>query len=133
MSAGRVQSVAVRLVVEREREISAFTAREYWTIEALLDTAAGERFAAEVVRIDGAALDVSDEATAERHRAAIAALHPIVTKVGTRTQKRSPAPPFTTSTLQQEASRSSASARSGRCRSPSGCTKASRRPRARSG
>ena len=54
LSAGRVQSVAVRLVVEREREINAFTAREYWTIEALLATAAGERFAAEVVRIDGA-------------------------------------------------------------------------------
>ena len=105
LSAGRVQSVAVRLVVEREREITAFTAREYWTIETVLSTAAGERFAAEVVRIDGAALDVADEATAERHRAAIEALHPSVTKVGTRTQKRSPAPPFTTSTLQQEASR----------------------------
>ena len=105
LSAGRVQSVAVRLVVEREREITAFTAREYWTIEALLATAAGERFPAEVVRIDGAALDVTDEGAAERHRAAIEALHPEVTKVGTRTQKRSPAPPFTTSTLQQEASR----------------------------
>ena len=57
------------------------------------------------MRIDGAALDVGDEETADRHRAAIAALHPSVTKVGTRTQKRSPAPPFTTSTLQQEASR----------------------------
>jgi len=105
LSAGRVQSVAVRLVVEREREITAFTAREYWTIEALLATAAGERFAADIVKIDGAALDVTDEEAAERHRAAIAALHPEVTKVGTRTQKRSPAPPFTTSTLQQEASR----------------------------
>ncbi len=105
LSAGRVQSVAVRLVVEREREITAFTAREYWTIPALLETAAGEKFPAEVVRIDGAALDVGDEETAERHRAAIEALHPSVTKVGTRMQKRSPAPPFTTSTLQQEASR----------------------------
>jgi DNA topoisomerase I len=105
LSAGRVQSVAVRLVVEREREISAFTAREYWTIEALLRTDAGERFAAEVVRIDGAPLDVVDAETADRHRVAIEALHPNVTKVGTRTQKRSPAPPFTTSTLQQEASR----------------------------
>ena len=105
LSAGRVQSVAVRLVVEREREITAFTAREYWTIEALLRTDAGERFAAEVVRIDGAVLDVSDAGTAERHQAAIEALHPSVTKVSTRTQKRSPAPPFTTSTLQQEASR----------------------------
>jgi DNA topoisomerase-1 len=105
LSAGRVQSVAVRLVVEREREITAFTAREYWTIEALLSTAAGDRFAAEVVRIDGEALDVGDAEAAERHTAAIRELHPEVTKVGTRTQKRSPAPPFTTSTLQQEASR----------------------------
>ncbi len=105
LSAGRVQSVAVRLVVEREREIEAFTAREYWTLEALLATAKGETFAAEVVRIDGKALDVSDEATAERHSAAIRELHPVVRKVGTRKQSRSPAPPFTTSTLQQEASR----------------------------
>ncbi len=105
LSAGRVQSVAVRLVVEREREIDAFSAREYWTIQALLATAAGERFAADVVRIDGAALDVADAETATRHGAAIRALQPTVTKVGTRSQKRSPAPPFTTSTLQQEASR----------------------------
>jgi DNA topoisomerase-1 len=105
LSAGRVQSVAVRLVVEREREVHAFTPREYWTIEALLSTAAGERFAAEVVRIDGNALDVGDAEAAETHANAIRALHPVVTKVGTRTQKRSPAPPFTTSTLQQEASR----------------------------
>ena len=105
LSAGRVQSVAVRLVVEREREISAFTAREYWTIEALLATEAGERFRAEVVRIDGAPLDVADAETAERHRAAIVELRPTVSKVGKRSQKRSPAAPFTTSTLQQEASR----------------------------
>ncbi|HEY4633958.1 MAG TPA: type I DNA topoisomerase, partial [Candidatus Limnocylindrales bacterium] len=105
LSAGRVQSVAVRLVVEREREIEAFTAREYWTIEAILATARGETFAAELVRIDGEALDVSDEATAERHVAALRDARPVVEKVGVRTQKRSPAPPFTTSTLQQEASR----------------------------
>jgi DNA topoisomerase-1 len=105
LSAGRVQSVAVRLVVEREREITAFVAREYWTIATILEAPNGERFAAEVVRIDGQALDVPDEAAAERHAEAIRALHPRVTKVGTRTQKRSPAPPFTTSTLQQEASR----------------------------
>jgi DNA topoisomerase-1 len=105
LSAGRVQSVAVRLVVEREREIRAFTAREYWTIEAILATASGETFAAELVRIDGAAPAIPDEATAEVHIAAIRELHPVVTKMGTRTQKRSPAAPFTTSTLQQEASR----------------------------
>ena len=105
LSAGRVQSVAVRLVVEREREINAFTAREYWTLEAILATVAGDTFAAEVVRIDGAALDVADGETAERHAAALLDLRPRVTKVGTRRQSRSPAPPFTTSTLQQEASR----------------------------
>ena len=105
LSAGRVQSVAVRLVVEREREITAFTAREYWSIQAILATAAGESFPAELIRIDGAALDIADEATSERHVAAIRELHPVVTKLGTRTQKRSPAAPFTTSTLQQEASR----------------------------
>jgi DNA topoisomerase-1 len=105
LSAGRVQSVAVRLVVEREREIAAFTAREYWTLRALLATPAGERFAAEVVRIDGAPIEVGDEDAARRHVAALGGLRPVVVKVGTRTQKRSPAPPFTTSTLQQEASR----------------------------
>jgi DNA topoisomerase I len=105
LSAGRVQSVAVRLVVEREREINAFIAREYWTLEAILSTEAGERFAAELVRIDGESLDIGDGDTAERHASALRELHPRVTKTGTRTQKRSPAPPFTTSTLQQEASR----------------------------
>ena len=105
LSAGRVQSVAVRLVVEREREIEAFTAREYWTLEALLATADGTTFPADLVRIDGEALDVGDEATAERHAAALRDLKPVVTKVGTRKLTRSPAPPFTTSTLQQEASR----------------------------
>src|SRR5436190_7879341 len=105
LSAGRVQSVAVRLVVEREREIDAFSAREYWTIQAILATPAGERFADEVVRIDGAAIDVPDGETAARHEEAIRQLQPTVTKIGTRGQKRSPAPPFTTSTLQQEASR----------------------------
>jgi DNA topoisomerase I len=105
LSAGRVQSVAVRLVVEREREISAFTTREYWTLEALLATKDGSTFAAEVVRIDGAALDVGDEATAGRHATALRELEPRVTKIATRKQSRSPAPPFTTSTLQQEASR----------------------------
>ena len=68
LSAGRVQSVAVRLVVEREREIRAFTAREYWTIQAILATQTGETFAAELVRIDGEALDIPDEATLGRAR-----------------------------------------------------------------
>jgi DNA topoisomerase-1 len=105
LSAGRVQSVAVRLVVEREREIDAFVAREYWTLRALLATERGDEFEAELVRIDGAPLDVGDGETAERHAEALKGLRPRVTSIATKTQKRSPAPPFTTSTLQQEASR----------------------------
>src|SRR5262245_1865282 len=105
LSAGRVQSVAVRLVVEREREIEAFVAREYWTLRALLATKDGETFDAELVRIDGQPLRVGDGGTAERHAEALRGLRPRVTSITTKTQKRSPAPPFTTSTLQQEASR----------------------------
>jgi len=105
LSAGRVQSVAVRLVVEREREILAFEAREYWTIRVALATAAGEAFEADLTKIDGAAVEIGDEATAAGHADALRKLRPVVTSIGTRTQQRSPAPPFTTSTLQQEASR----------------------------
>jgi DNA topoisomerase I len=105
LSAGRVQSVAVRLVVEREREIVAFTPREYWTLECALRAPDGSAFTADLVRIDGKALEVSDEETATEHAAALRTSAPVVEKVSTRTQKRNPAPPFTTSTLQQEASR----------------------------
>jgi DNA topoisomerase I len=105
LSAGRVQSVAVRMVVEREREIRAFTAREYWTLEALLATADGTTFTADVARIDGKAVDIGDGDLAERHAAALRGSRPVVDSVATRTSKRNPAPPFTTSTLQQEASR----------------------------
>src|SRR6187200_994972 len=105
LSAGRVQSVAVRLVVEREREIRAFQAKEYWTIEALLAAPGGTTFAAELVRIDGEKLDIGDEATATRHVEALRRTQPRVTGVTVKKSKRSPAPPFTTSTLQQEASR----------------------------
>src|SRR5829696_2265705 len=105
LSAGRVQSVAVRMVVEREREIRAFTAKEYWTPEALLETSTGTPFTADLVRIEGKAVDIGDGETAERHAAAIRALQPVVDSVAKRQSKRNPAPPFTTSTLQQEASR----------------------------
>ena len=105
LSAGRVQSVAVRLVVEREREIRAFAAREYWTIAVSLLAPDGTPFDADLVRIDGAKPEIGDGATADAHVRALAACRPVVGEVGTRTSKRSPAPPFTTSTLQQEASR----------------------------
>ena len=105
LSAGRVQSVAVRLVVEREREIDAFVAREYWTLRALLATEAGETFEAELIKIDGKAIEVDNGTAAEHHAETLRGLRPRVTSVTTKTQKRSPAPPFTTSTLQQEASR----------------------------
>ena len=107
LSAGRVQSVAVRLVVEREREINAFTAREYWTIEALLATEQRrDVHAPSWSRSTARTLDIGDEETPQRHahRAARDA-RPVVRSVATRTSKRRPAPPFTTSTLQQEASR----------------------------
>ncbi len=105
LSAGRVQSVATRMVVDREREIRAFTAREYWTLEALLQTPAGERCAAEIVRIDGAKPQIADGAAATAHTEALRGLEPRVTKVGVTSRKTNPSPPFTTSTLQQEASR----------------------------
>jgi DNA topoisomerase-1 len=105
LSAGRVQSVAVRLVVDREREIRAFVAREYWTLEATLETAAGAAFVAEVVRIDGHKVEIGDGATATAHADALRAARPAVRSVGVRRSSRNPAPPFTTSTLQQEASR----------------------------
>jgi DNA topoisomerase-1 len=105
LSAGRVQSVAVRLVVEREREIDAFVEREYWTLRALLESAAGESFEADVVKIDGRPLEIDNGTLAEHHAESLRALRPRVTAITTKRQKRSPAPPFTTSTLQQEASR----------------------------
>ncbi len=105
LSAGRVQSVAVRLVVDREREIRAFTAREYWTLEALLRSAAGDTFVADLIRFHGKTVDIGDEEMANRHAAALRGLHPVVDTVATRPSKRNPSPPFITSTLQQEASR----------------------------
>ncbi len=105
LSAGRVQSVAVRLVVEREREIRAFVAREYWTIKATLVAPDGSTFDADLVRIDDAKPEIADATSADEHVRALAASRPVVADVGTKRSRRSPAPPFTTSTLQQEASR----------------------------
>ena len=105
LSAGRVQSVAVRIVVDREREIGRFLAREYWTIEVALRTADDVAFTADLVRIDGEAAEIAEGESAETHAAALRTAQPVVDKTGTRPVTRSPAAPFTTSTLQQEASR----------------------------
>jgi DNA topoisomerase I len=107
-SAGRVQSVALRLICEREAEIEAFRPREYWTVEALFTTPAGAPFTARLTHLDGKRLDQFDlntEALALRAKAAVEAGAYTVGSVERKRVKRNPPPPFTTSTLQQEASR----------------------------
>ncbi|MEM1343486.1 MAG: type I DNA topoisomerase [Pseudomonadota bacterium] len=107
-SAGRVQSVALRLIVEREMEIEAFRPREYWSVKALLATPKGDTFEARLVGLDGKKLDKFDlatEADATRAVAAVEAATLTVASVEAKPATRNPAPPFMTSTLQQEASR----------------------------
>ena len=107
-SAGRVQSVALRLVVDREREIEQFVNREYWTVEAAMLSAAGAAFSARLSLYDGKKLtqfDLATEAAAQAARTAVAAGNFTVSAVETKPVTRNPYPPFTTSTLQQEASR----------------------------
>ena len=107
-SAGRVQSVALRLVCDRELEIESFRRQEYWTIEATFRTGNGEEFKARLNAIAGARLgklDISDETSARAIEAALAGAVFSVASVESRPAKRHPAAPFTTSTLQQEASR----------------------------
>jgi DNA topoisomerase I len=110
LSAGRVQSPALRMIVEREEEIEAFVAREYWSIAAEC-AHPSQPFTAKLTKLDGQKFEqftVTDGDTAEAARlriqqAAQGALH--VTDVSSKERKRRPSPPFTTSTLQQEASR----------------------------
>ncbi len=107
-SAGRVQSVALKLICVREAEIEAFRPQEYWTVEARFRTLAGDEFSARLTHLDGNKLDkfaLPDEAAAKR---ALAVLEPLDFKIDAVERKqvrRNPYPPFTTSTLQQEASR----------------------------
>ncbi len=107
-SAGRVQSVALRLICEREAEIEIFKTREYWSIEAALTTPAGAPFAARLTHLDGRKLDqfdINNATLAEAARTQVAAAKLAVTTVERKRVKRNPPPPFTTSTLQQDASR----------------------------
>lgn len=105
LSAGRVQSVALRLICEREREIKAFVAREYWTVEVQLQGGNPPPFQARLHSKNGEKLDIPGEAEA---RAIVEELqrHVVtVREIQQRERRRNPVPPFTTSTLQQEAAR----------------------------
>ena len=107
-SAGRVQSVALRLVCDRENEIEIFRPQEYWSVAVTLEPPNGGRFVARVVGADGTKLgrlDIPDEATARRIEAALKSGAYRVVSVEAKPVRRNPPPPFTTSTLQQEASR----------------------------
>lgn len=107
-SAGRVQSVALRLVCDRENEIEKFKAEEYWTIDAELFTSAKALIKSRLIQLDGAKLekfDLNTEAKALEAKAKIEAQEFAISNVERKKANRYPAPPFTTSTLQQEAAR----------------------------
>src|ERR1700729_2536737 len=107
-SAGRVQSVALRLVCDRELEIEKFVAREYWSLVATLAPARGDTFEARLVGADGKKiqrLDIGTGAEAEDFKKALETATFTVTSVEAKPARRNPQAPFTTSTLQQEASR----------------------------
>ena len=107
-SAGRVQSVALRLVCDRELEIEKFVAREYWSLVANLATPRGDAFEARLVGADGkkiTRLDIGSGKEAEDFKQALETAAFTVASVEAKPARRNPPPPFTTSTMQQEASR----------------------------
>jgi DNA topoisomerase-1 len=104
LSAGRVQSVALRLIVDREREIEAFVPEEYWNVGVALSPASGgSTFQARLATADGDKLDVKDGATAAQVRADLEGAAYRAAKITKREQKRNPPAPYTTSKLQQDA------------------------------
>ena len=107
-SAGRVQSVCLRLIVEREQEIEAFNAREYWSVKALLTSPRGQEYEARLTHLSGKKLeryDLENSTAAEMAVQAISSRDLTVQSVEAKPATRNPSPPFMTSTLQQEASR----------------------------
>lgn len=107
-SAGRVQSVALRMIVEREQAIEQFDSQEYWSIDGLFHSADNTPFRAKLVNYAGtklAKLDIHSEAEAQKICSALQPLQYHIASVEKKVLQRNPAPPFTTSTLQQEASR----------------------------
>jgi DNA topoisomerase I len=106
-SAGRVQSVALRLIVDREREIEIFRPQEYWSVAATFEKD-GQRFTARLAQLDGKKIDrltIGTKSDADAAKAMLEAGHFTVASVETKPFGRNPPPPFTTSTLQQEAAR----------------------------
>src|SRR5579885_1969565 len=105
LSAGRVQTVALRLIVDREREIRAFQKREYWTIDANLSATKPPDIAAHFTKRNEDYVEIPTEEPAQNIVAQLDDAHYIVQSVNTREKRRNPVPPFITSTLQQEAAR----------------------------
>jgi len=105
LSAGRVQSVAVRMVCDRETEIRAFVPKEFWTLDALLGTQKEEEFVARLHRIAGEKAEIGSEAAMQEVLGRLDGAEYGVESVERKEVRRNPAPPFITSTLQQEASR----------------------------
>jgi len=103
LSAGRVQTVALRLIVEREQDIRAFVPQEYWTIHAMLDAGEPPIFEAKLTKYKGEDLEVSNQEAADKIVAAVSKAEWQVASVTQREKKRNPPPPFTTSKLQQAA------------------------------
>jgi len=107
-SAGRVQSVALRIICDRELEIEKFVAREYWSLEAVARSGDGPDFRTRLVRLDGEKVEkftLGEEGSARRAEAAVKTASFKIASVEAKPAKRNPPPPFTTSTLQQEAAR----------------------------
>ncbi|RED50904.1 type I DNA topoisomerase [Aestuariispira insulae] len=107
-SAGRVQSVALRLICEREAEIEAFIPQEYWSVQGDFTAPSGDRFAARLTHVDGEKLNkfsLADQLSAETALEKVQRGNFSVSAIENKTVRRNPYPPFTTSTLQQEASR----------------------------
>src|SRR6266404_5315672 len=105
LSAGRVQTVALRLIVDREREIRAFVKREYWTIDVNLQAKKPPQLSAHLAKKNDENVEIADEAAAQAIVATLDGAKYTVRSVTNREKKRNPVPPFITSTLQQEAAR----------------------------
>ena len=105
LSAGRVQSVALRLICDREKDILSFTPEEYWTITATLQRDTPPSFAARLFKIKGKKAQLKVQAEADRIVEEVKPLSFIVSHIEKKEKKRNPVPPFITSTLQQEAAR----------------------------